>query len=392
MNKTLLITFSFLLVPHIAFSADAVDYNKPFDEIKGQVSDFDQKHSLMPLEIKPISQSVVVNESNAGEYVNVLKPEEKKDEKNSVDTLKIEKDKIEKPEQKVIVKEEVKPVYVVPPAFPEEDKKAMEKAKTDLNDALFIPDVNDVDDDEEDAVNTPKKEDGVQNTKNSVPSSELTASAPAGVAPQVPVVNNVMNNEPFVLKEIPKKKFDGNDIIFSNIIDEKAGSMENHPLVIKKKRKSADVPTDAEPKSLLPETMAGEKQNDISPIKPVTPVMSERNEIVNSLPKIERKVKSVIKPLPQKKVVVENKVQEKVNEDILTAHIASYTTMETANKGIEIWKEKYPLITLLKPSIKYENVEGKGMFYRLYLTGDEAKVENLCNQMKANKDWCNIIR
>ena len=356
MNKTLLMTFSFLIIPQVVFSADNVDYNKPFNEIKEQLSDFDQRHSLMPVEIKPVQKTAPVVEND---LVN-QSLEHKTEESKSLEVIKIEKDKIETPEQKIVVKEEVKPVYVVPPVFPEEDKNALEKAREDLNQALFIPDVNDADE-EEDYEKNPS---ALENK----PVENLNQET----------VKDESKNEPFVLKEIPQKKYDGTDIIFSNIIEEKSGSMENHPLIINKEKNQEIQPVaENNPQMLVPNDMSvveDKKQVEENPVKKVD--ISERNEIIKSIPSIKK---------------TEVKEEEK-NKDILTAHIASYTTEETANRGIDIWKEKYPLITILKTSVKYENVEGKGMFYRVYLTGDEAKIENLCNQMRANKDWCNILR
>ena len=67
MYKNLFLIFSFLFFSQVAFSADEVDYNKPFDEIKSQVSDFDQRHSLMPVDIKPISKVVPESENSTSE-------------------------------------------------------------------------------------------------------------------------------------------------------------------------------------------------------------------------------------------------------------------------------------------------------------------------------------
>lgn len=358
MNKILLFTLSLLSLSQNVFAEDKVDYNKPFDEIKDQVSDFDHRHSLMPVEVKSVAGSAtsdiepLVSNSNKKEDASVI---EKANVSELNNVSKTQNEQFLKPEQKVIVKEEVKPVYVVPPAFPEADKNAMDEAKKDLEKDFFIPDVND---------NNVEKVKTVDVKPESIP-----------VVPEKIKNNEEVKNEPFVLKQVPQKKYDGTDIILSNVIDEKAGSMENHPLIIKKNN-------NVEQKDALGGNMERKNEANIEPqplIKPV--VSSERKDIINSIPTIQKPV--------QKTVDVQDKVEEK---DVLTAHIASYTTEETANKGLEIWKEKYPLITLLKPSVKYENVPEKGMFYRLYLTGSEAKLENLCNQMKSNNDWCNILR
>ncbi|MBR1544368.1 MAG: hypothetical protein IJ638_00280, partial [Alphaproteobacteria bacterium] len=293
---------------------------------------------------------------------------------SELNNTKTQSEQFLKPEQKVIVKEEVKPVYVVPPAFPDADKKAMEQAKQDLENDFFIPDVNDNN-------NIPVKKENEEIKRN------------GGTVADVPSVTEEAKtlpdakNEPFVLKQVPQKKYDGTDIILSNVIEEKAGTMENHPLIINKNRdggKKTDllIPNENMNEAKVENASVVEPVANVAPTSLVKPVVSsERNDIINSIPVIQRPV--------AKKTVPQNIVEEK---DVLTAHIASYTTRETAERGIEIWKEKYPLITLLKSSIKYENVPEKGMFYRVYLTGSEAKLENLCNQMKSNNDWCNILR
>ena len=39
-------------VSSVGYSADAIDYDKPFNEIQEQISSFDSRHSLMPQEVK----------------------------------------------------------------------------------------------------------------------------------------------------------------------------------------------------------------------------------------------------------------------------------------------------------------------------------------------------
>ena len=106
MKKSLLIIFSMLVVSSNVFSADKVDYNKPFDEIKEQVSDFDQRHSLMsPKSIsKNEEQNTVVDEKKSDDTNLIVKTDEPKKESLG-EPIKIEKDKIVNVEQKNIVKE-----------------------------------------------------------------------------------------------------------------------------------------------------------------------------------------------------------------------------------------------------------------------------------------------
>ncbi len=340
MNKILLLMFSFLLVSEGAFSADNVDYAKSSNESKEQISDFDQRHSLMPVESKFIENNTSLS-SNTSSFV-----------KNDVidntlsDASIISSMQFPKPEQKLVVKEEVKPVFVVPPAFPKEDKKVIEDIKENLNQPV-VDNTTDDDDDEDDYIKNQKKAGEKDNKEVKEENKNLQEE----------------KNEPFVLKQVPEKKYDGTDIIFSNIIEEKADSVENYPLIVNKPKKEEIV-------------------KPLVVVEPDPKMNVEPSVVSEPKPQLEEETLIVSKP----------KQEDKVLKDMLTAHIASYTSEESANKGIKLWTEKYPIISLLKPSIKYENVEGKGMFYRIYLTGDEAKIENLCNQMKSNKDWCNIIR
>ena len=360
MNKILLIMFSFLIVSESAFSADDINSG----EGKEQISDFDQRHSLMPVEVKTI-------EKNDNSYTESLPGLEKKVENNSVgNTDIIQNQAFPKPEQKIIVKEEVKPVFVVPPAFPEEDKKAITEVKAEVKENLKQPVVDDIDDEDDDVKIESKKEEKSEKTDEAKEENKNIQD---------------VKNEPFVLKQVPEKKYDGTDIIFSNVIEEKAGSVENYPLIINKPKKDeTSVPVVKKEKSdlIIP---------DVKPQVEMKPLMVDES-------KMDTKPLIISAPKPNvetEHVVLESQSQKPQNvivKDVLTAHIASYTTEESANKGIKIWMEKYPMIALLTPSVRYENVQGKGMFYRVYLTGDEAKVENLCNQMKSNKDWCNIIR
>ena len=486
MYKFLFMAVSFLTVSSVAFSADGIDYNKPFDEIKDQISEFDQRHSLMPVEVKPVKNVTVSNSDNLlvvknessnkekdkikesdaskNENKDLLLNEKKGDVANESlnkevadkvesdkvgadkveankksESIKIEKDKIIS-EQKVTVEKTVKPVYVVPPAFPNEDKKAIEDAKMYLKQN---PDLK-LDFDKTSVANDSKtdlvKVDEKQDVKSEVKAEENLL--PKEKAEEKNIVEKKESEEPFVLKEIPPKKYDGSDIIFSNVIEEKAGTMENHPLIINR-NKVAEKKSGENLDSLqnvsgqgFESTAFVNQQKRLAPSEALVPVSAQTAQMaqptqptvqaknvgneekvstgsvakdepklllggsmnVGSTPlkkefasksNVEKKSKPLTSVSEREKII--NLIPE-MEKDVLTAHIASYVTEETAKKGIEIWKEKYPLITILHPFIKYENVEGKGMFYRVFVKGDEAKLENLCNQMKSNSDWCNIIR
>ena len=86
---------------------------------------------------------------------------------------------------------------------------------------------------------------------------------------------------------------------------------------------------------------------------------------------------------PVKMDVVENKENEKS-----FAHVASYTTEESARNGFKLLEKKYPQFNIFEPSVKYENVPNKGWFYRLYLVGDKRELSMLCKDMMQNGDWC----
>ena len=77
-------------------------------------------------------------------------------------------------------------------------------------------------------------------------------------------------------------------------------------------------------------------------------------------------------------------------EDDMTslAHVASYTTEESAYDGLKMLEKKYPQFNIFEPYVKYENVPNKGWYYRLYLVGDRRELSMLCKDMKKNNDWC----
>ncbi|MDR0367205.1 MAG: hypothetical protein LBH41_01355 [Rickettsiales bacterium] len=72
------------------------------------------------------------------------------------------------------------------------------------------------------------------------------------------------------------------------------------------------------------------------------------------------------------------------------AHIASYLKKEGAMEGYKALAREYPQILDFEPSISYEEVPGKGMFYRLYVNGSAKGLAGLCAAMSSGGDWCSV--
>ena len=83
---------------------------------------------------------------------------------------------------------------------------------------------------------------------------------------------------------------------------------------------------------------------------------------------------------------------EQTEQGTAMAHIASYLNEKNAYDGLKILENKYPQFNIFEPFVRYENVDGKGWYYRLYLVGDRKELDMLCKDMKKNNDWCYVLK
>lgn len=126
------------------------------------------------------------------------------------------------------------------------------------------------------------------------------------------------------------------------------------------------------------------------PVNIVSNVIEEKKEDVVSLPLYGNSVNEKKKDVNvEKKDVV---VKDRNTPYQSVAHVASYKDRASANKGIDVFVSKYPDAGDLEPFVSYEYVDGKGNLYRLYFLGRERELSKLCREMKANGDWCNILK
>jgi len=74
----------------------------------------------------------------------------------------------------------------------------------------------------------------------------------------------------------------------------------------------------------------------------------------------------------------------------VNAHLASYRSAKRANQGLAELKKKFPALNNMKSSLRYVYLDKKGEYIRLYVTGKEADVKKLCEDMKAAETYCRI--
>ncbi len=256
MKKILFLCAEIIFVSCATF-AQTVDYNKPFDEIKSQISSFDSRHSLMPIEQKVEEKNNIVDEkANEALVPHVASENMKVEEKNT---------------------------------------KNSESKQNDFQTIVVEG----------------------KDEESSIKQEELA---------------------PVVLKPIPHKKYDGSDLILSNMIEEKVSDVVNIPLNVKKKTEE------------------------------------------------EKTLKSQ-KILPKKEYIIEGS-----EEGDTMLHVASYNDENSAYNALKWYEKKYPQTKLFEPFVRYEKVENKGWYYRLYFIGDVYELRVLCDVMKKNKDWCMLIK
>ena len=352
-------TFIFisLLVSGISSSLlaeDKVDYNKPFPEIKEQVSAFDTRHSLMPVEEKneSVNKTSVENtpslEVSNNLNVDELSKVNTADVSNQNPNVKVNVENVDDfktviisgkdNEEKNIVggnktfelREEHLPVVLKPTPLKTEDVQPIANITPYRTD---VPAVNSV------KMDVVENKNAVQPIANIIP---YRTDVPAVNPVKMDVVENKNAVQPI-----------------ANIIPYRTDVPVANPMKVDVVENKVEV----KPVVLKPLPLKTEE------VKPVADVSSYRMDV------------PVANPV--KMDVVENKENEKS-----FAHVASYTTEESARNGFKLLEKKYPQFNIFEPSVKYENVPNKGWFYRLYLVGDKRELSMLCKDMMQNGDWC----
>lgn len=70
------------------------------------------------------------------------------------------------------------------------------------------------------------------------------------------------------------------------------------------------------------------------------------------------------------------------------AHLASYRSRESAEKGWRAMTELYSSVLYFQPTFRIVDLAGKGRFFRLYAQGDQALMRLLCDSLRRRKLYC----
>ena len=74
----------------------------------------------------------------------------------------------------------------------------------------------------------------------------------------------------------------------------------------------------------------------------------------------------------------------------LYAHLASYHTQETLEKGWRELKQTFPELTAFKTVETHVTLPEKGKYIRLYIKGQAENVRRVCDQLNEKKQYCLI--
>ena len=397
--KKRLLTFAFVLTTSsFVFANDGIDYDKPYDQIKEQLSSFENRHSLMPKPIVEEKNNSVIENPVVADNVSVVAPVVSENANQNVGP-KVEPVADVKATNEFSNTEQASVV---------EEDKTTENKKTVIKSITKAPE-------NLDEFRWPfgrRRNFDSRESVGPVPSPTSVPVAP--VAPIEPVKVETPNQKPEGYDELMKMAREQGGVIKpSNYKEDASGN-----LVLMSDEKMATVlsPVVEEKKeNVVIKPLFGGAQNNVAveqnPVvknetqQPVVEVkqpeitQSVENKSEYSAPLVNNTVVPVVeKKVEERQVVVEPVVsvkktsmsEEKPFQSI--AHIASYLTEENAKKGEGVVRGKYPRASMFETYINYEYVDGKGSFYRLYFTGDKRELEYLCREMKANGDWCNILK
>jgi hypothetical protein len=70
------------------------------------------------------------------------------------------------------------------------------------------------------------------------------------------------------------------------------------------------------------------------------------------------------------------------------AHLASYRSKATAERGWRILADAYSSVLYFHPVIREVDLPGKGHFFRLYADGDQQLLVSLCDSMRQRALYC----
>ena len=77
-------------------------------------------------------------------------------------------------------------------------------------------------------------------------------------------------------------------------------------------------------------------------------------------------------------------------EPPLYAHLASYHTQETLEKGWRELKQIFPELAAFKTVETQVTLPEKGKYIRLYIKGKAGDIHHVCGQLNEKKQYCLI--
>ncbi len=114
-------------------------------------------------------------------------------------------------------------------------------------------------------------------------------------------------------------------------------------------------------------------------------------EIDHELPTEEDLLKPVKhKPQPSSKSPSIKVMTVSRKEPPLYAHLASYYTQETLEKGWEELKQTFPELSKFKTLETQVTLPEKGKYIRLYIKGKPEEIKQVCSLLNAKKQYCLI--
>ena len=111
-------------------------------------------------------------------------------------------------------------------------------------------------------------------------------------------------------------------------------------------------------------------------------------EIDHELPtedELLQPVKTKKVKVPEKPVKMTTSVKK---EPPLYAHLASYYTQETLEKGWRELKATFPELATFKTVETQVSLKEKGNYIRLYIKGDADKIHRVCEHLNEKKQYC----
>ena len=447
MFKKLLFLSYVLCASFVCKAKTVVDYDKPYDEIKEQLSSFDSRHSLMPVEAKSEPTPKVLDNvefDNSGDFgggsgTNIgnagredLGAGNSVSSTGRVDNVKHKSGKANNVAPSVAAENtkrttddfggsrvqlqgdgvEDNPIILKRPRRLSDDedfRTIVVNGESGYSGETNAPVVGEVLkpnmrlDDTSGALVTDRSmtERSIGNGAGKV---VMVANGAMSVGPVVP---NGMNNSVEKMGGVVAASVSGNAgsegvvKIKSPVINERADSVVSKPLFDGKDKAWVQA---AIREARTNATAKGASFTPIPTSVAVVPAPSFNSGAVANTGREWQQIANQVKTpnvaevkMPQ--VEVANKWTERPNvarvpetammSELSMLHVASYKDEKTANNGVKVLRAKYPLAQELPAVVQYEDT-GKGWYYRLYFTGEKNAIQNLCSEMKKRGDWCKI--